>query len=527
MKYPFYKNQVVNSISELLFRSADIYGDSVAFKYKKRKTIIEKSYNTVLSDSIKVAKKLLVTYPEVYHIALLGSSSYDWIISYFGVILAGKVVVPLDKELTVDGLLYCLENSDASLLLFDNEYSDIAELLYNEDINNFCSECMSKFVEGDFISEIDLPKVDPDKLSAILFTSGTTGKSKGVMLTQRNFALNVIDGLGAVDLHHGKDVILSILPFHHAYEFTCTILGMLYKGVPICISRGIKNINRELKEYKPTLFFAVPLIAEKLYERILIEAKNNGKYNWFKVAFYLNKFLKLFHIDLSDRLFREVHYAFGGQLRIIMCGGAVLSEKLIKDFKVIGINLFQGYGLTECSPLLCVNFDRYHRPNSVGKIVETCEIQIVDGEIWAKGSTVSSGYYKMPVETSESFENGWFKTGDMGYVDKDGFVFLTGRKKNLIILDNGENVSAEELESLIYNLPYVEETIVYGEKNKIIAEIYIKEDAEIPSINIQKNDINKINKSLPSYKQINCFKFRTEPFLKTTTHKIIRNRKEN
>lgn len=301
---------------------------------------------------------------------------------------------------------------------------------------------------------------------------------------------------------------------------TCTILGMIYKGVPICISSGLKYVQKEFIEYKPTVIFVVPLFVETLYKRIEATVKNQGNELKFKFAVMFSNLMRMLGIDITDMLFGKIKKAFGGSLKIIMCGGAPLEEELIKKYRNIGINLFQGYGLTECSPLLTVNFDYYHRPNSVGKVVCGNNIKIVDGEIWAKGASVSSGYYNDQDETKNNFEGGWFKTGDLGYVDKDNFVFISGRKKNLIILSNGENVSAEEIEKMIYTIPNVTEVIVRGQDNRIVAEIY----SESGNFNLIKTQISELNKKLQSYKQIDDVVFRETPFARTTTKKIIRSK---
>lgn len=515
--YPFYKNEPVDSIVELIERSKRLYGDSVAIKYKKKRRLYEKTYNDLFNNSKKTAAFLLNQQLCKGHIAVLGASSYEWIISYLGAIFAGMVVVPIDKELNANEIAELLSQSDADCLLYDEKYlntvNDIQKK-YHKNILNF------SFDEMVLLSteHCALPPVQPDNLSAILFTSGTTGKSKGVMLTQKNIAGNVIQGVGAVNLKHNKDVIMSVLPFNHAYEFTCTVLGMIYKGVPICISSGLKYMQKELTEYQPTVMFVVPIFAETLYKTVESSVKKQNRGKQFSEAVKVSNILKKVHIDITDLLFNEIKSAFGGKLKIIMCGGAPLSEELIKKYNDIGINLFQGYGLTECAPLLTVNFDYYHRPHSVGKVVQGNSVKIVDGEIWAKGISVSKGYYKDTEETEKSFWDGWFKTGDLGSIDSDNFVFISGRKKNLIILNNGKNVSAEELETIIYKIPSVSEVIVCGKNNRIIAEIFSETDNKI----FIKNEIEKLNKTLPSYKQIDNVVFRMTPFEKTTTKKIKR-----
>lgn len=522
-KYEFYDNPSVDSIVELIERSADLYGDSVAIRHKQKKVLVEKTYKNLLADSKIIAKYLLNQPFQKGHIAVLGSSSYEWITTYLGAVFAGFVIVPLDKELPANELFELIMQADVECLFYDDQYSDVVDTFIEKFNLNISFVSMNKLHSLTY-KEKSIPSVVPDKLSTILFTSGTTGKSKGVMLTQRNIASNVIQGLGAVNLQHNKDTIMSVLPMNHAYEFTCTVLGMLYKGVTICISSGLRYIQKEILEYKPTVMFVVPLFAETLYKKVELNIKKQNKENTFKIAVKINNYFKKLHIDLTDKLFKEIKESFGGRLRIIMCGGAPLSENLIKKYNDIGINLFQGYGLTECSPLLTVNFDYYHRPNSVGKVVSGNEVKVVDNEIWARGISISKGYYNNPIETSKSFEEGWFKTGDLGYIDEDEFVFITGRKKNLIILDNGKNVSAEELEKYIYEIEYVCEVIVYGENNRIVAEIYVEPEKQHVSNDELNNEIDKINKKLPAYKNIDKVIICDVPFEKTTTKKIKRYR---
>lgn len=513
--FEFYKNEHISSIIELIERSASLYGDSIAIKYMVKKEMYCKTYTELLNDSKKTAKYFCELSSNRKHVAVLGASSYEWIVAYLGTIFAGNVVVPLDKELSTEDLIKLVKQADVAFLFYGSGYEKCAEKIHST-LNIDIMPLNKLYSIAD--TETALPIVNPDKMQTVLFTSGTTGESKGVMLSQRNIASNVIQGLGAVDLRHDRDTIMSVLPLNHAYEFTCTILGMIYKGVPICISSGLKRLQKELREFQPTVIFVVPIFAETLYKKVELNIQKQNKEKTFNLAVKVNRLFNKIHIDLSDKLFSGIKAAFGGKLKIIMCGGAPLTEDLISKYKDIGINLFQGYGLTECSPLLTVNFDYYHRPNSVGKVVDGNEVKIVDGEIWARGVSVSKGYYNNPIETEKSFENGWFKTGDLGWIDEDEFVFLNGRKKNLIILNTGENISAEELELMLQKIADVNEVIVYAENNRIVAEIF----SERKCYDSIKAAVATLNTGLPSYKNIDNVKFRSTPFEKTTTNKIRR-----
>ncbi len=520
--FSFHKSDNVDSLVELVERSERLYGDCVAVKYKQRKLTLEKSYKDLKSDSKKIAQYLMRSELKKGHIALLGASSYEWICSYIGTMYASYTVIPLDRALEVSTLLEQLADAECDMILYDSSYETTAQVLMEKSENELKGFCMSE-VFPEYGEELPYPQVDPDKLSAILFTSGTTGKSKGVMLTQRNIACDITCAVAAVSLSHENDVAMSVLPFNHAFECTCSIFGMIYLGIPVCLSRGIKYMQKELSEYQPTFMFIVPMIAEKFYDRIWLTVKKQGKEDALRKGIKLCKIARKFGFDITDKLLGDVKAAFGGRMRFLICGGAPLNEELIEKYAELGITLFQGYGLTESSPILTLNSDSYHRPNSVGKVIEACTVKSVDGEIWAKGTTISSGYYNNPEATAESFVDGWFKTGDMGYVDEDGYVFLTGRKKNLIILANGENVSAEELEALVSKIEYVTEVVAYGEDGKIVAEIYIDPELhEVPSEEEIDKDIEKLNRGLAHYKRIEKFILRDKPFQKTTTQKIIR-----
>lgn len=518
-KFKFYDVKRMETVAQLVENSRRLYGDSPAIRYKKKKVSYEKTYNDIFEDSHNFARKLLQEYTETRHVAILGPSSYEWIITYLGIAVAGFVAVPLDKELNSEKLIEQLKQADVDCLVYDESYRTIKDKIITEiNIDTISMDSMLENVSLD----IKFPQINAYNLFEIVFTSGTTGESKGVMLTQANIAANVWQGLQQVNLEHEKDVVLSILPLNHVYELTCTYLCMIFKGVPICICSGKKYLQREIKEYSPTVMFVVPLVAETLYKKIELSAKNLNKTKAFHFITKMNSILYHIKMDISGIFLDEVKTALGGRLRALVCGGAKLDEELVKKYNGIGITMIRGYGLTECSPLLSVNLDYYQKSNSVGKIVEGCEVKSVDGELWAKGISVSQGYYNNEKATLESFENGWFKTGDLGYIDKDGFIYITGRKKNLIILDNGENVSAEELESYIYKIDGVAEVLVYGKNNSIIAEIYLDPERKDIELDIINKEISAINKKLPIYKNIDNFIFRKKPFEKTTTQKIKR-----
>lgn len=504
--------EIVKTIKEIVNYSASTYGDKAALKYKVKKDIVSKSFNDIKRDSEAFSNTLKKIEMIGKHVAVIGPTSYEWIIAYLGTVGSGSVIVPLDREMRADDLCDILERADISVFVYDEIYEDLAKVAKQK-----CSHIeyffnMQKQDDDDFSFSLNKAilqnaqsfdaATEPDKMCAILFTSGTTGKSKGVMLTNRN----ITDNVTCVDMGvDSSNTILTILPIHHAYCFTCDILLGLYTGVTICINDSIMHLVKNLQTFKPTIILVVPMIAESMYYKLCEASKSNP--NVPKAIIAKN--------------------ALGGNLRTIYCGGAHLNPNLIDDFKEFGINLVQGYGMTECAPRISVNYEHLYKKDSVGKLVDGCEAKIVDSEIWVKSSSVMLGYYKDEKNTSETLENGWLKTGDLGYIDEDNFLYITGRKKNLIILSNGENVSPEELENKLYEYPIIKEVVVYGNANIINAEIYPNyEYAQLNGIeDIQKavsDKIDEVNKNLPAFKQIHGLKIRDTEFEKTTSKKIKR-----
>ena len=524
-EFKSYPHDIVDSIVEIAERSQKLYGDSVAFIYKERRQRVEKTYNDLVADSKKFAQFLLRQNLKKGHIALIGASSYQYIVSYYAAMYAGLVIVPLDKELGFEDVYEQMERADVDFFLYDKTYKDYAELVSEKTNGTMGMFCINNPVELEG-EDLPFPEVQPDKLSTIIFTSGTTGKGKGVMLTQRNIARNALVGVAHVKGYHESDVSLSVLPMNHAYECIGNLFVMVYYGIPVCISSGIRHIAKELQEYKPTAIFVVPLIPQMLIDKVWATAKKEGKEKKLKLGIKICNIAKKFGIDLTDKILGEVKAAFGGRLRLLVAGGAPVSPALIKSCEDIGIKLVQGYGLSECSPVLAVNYDYFQKPNSVGRIADGCEMKVVDGELWARGISVSTGYYNDPENTAENFVDGWFKTGDLGYIDEDDFVYLTGRKKNLIILGNGKNVAPEGIEEDIHNaIPYISEVVILGIDEKLCAAVYIDEESGMTEEQL-RDDIAKFNKDMPVYKQIVDIVVSEEPFPRTTTKKIIRRKVE-
>ncbi len=524
-EFRLYPREEVNSIIEIAERAKRLYGDATAYIYKERRQRVEKTYIDLVEDSKNFAQMLLRKNLKTGHVAVIGASSYQYIVSYYAAMYAGLVIVPLDKELLFEDVYEQMEKADVDFFLYDKTYKDYGALVTETSHGKIETFCINDPVvnEGE---DIPFPEVDPDKLSTIIFTSGTTGKGKGVMLTQRNIAQNVVAGASHAEVYRESDVSLSVLPMNHAYECLGNLFLMVYFGIPVCISSGLRHIAKELIEYKPTILFAVPLIPQMLTDKVWATAKKEGKDKKLKLGIKICNIAKKFGIDLTDKILGEVKAAFGGRLRLVVAGGAPVAQHLIDSCSDLGIKVLQGYGLSECSPLLAFNFDYYQRPDSCGRVVKGCEMKAVDGELWAKGVSVSTGYYNDPENTQENFVDGWFKTGDMGYIDEDGFVFITGRKKNLIILGNGKNVAPEGIEEDIEKaIPYVSEVVVLGIDDKLCAAVYIDEESGATEHQLRE-DIAKLNKDMPVYKQIANIVVSEEPFPRTTTKKIIRRKVE-
>lgn len=366
-------------------------------------------------------------------------------------------------------------------------------------------------------------KIDSKALTEILFTSGTTGSSKGVMLSHANIVSNIIavKELKFNDEDAVTDV-LSVLPIHHTYELTIDNLAVLYNGGTININDKIENTIANMKKFKPDLILVVPLIADLICKKIKEGIAAKGKQKQVAFAKRLNRLASVVNLDIRRKLYKDVLDNFGGNLHTIITGGAPTRKETIDELAEYGITVYQGYGLTECSPLVACNYPGNNKPGSAGKAILKTHIKIVNDEILVKGPGIMLGYYKNEQATQEVMSNGWFKTGDLGYLDDDGYLYITGRSKNLIILDNGKNIYPEEIEGYLYDIDYIKDVMVYDDNGRITALIY-PEKFSTDVLDFIKKEIKKINETLPSYKKVVSVKFRKSEFPKTTTHKIKRN----
>ncbi|MBP3361599.1 MAG: AMP-binding protein [Clostridia bacterium] len=513
--YPLNKTPHIENLKELVnLRTA--MPNEIAFMYKKKKEIVKVTAEQFKTDIQSFGAYLYGSGIKNSKVALIGENSYRWILSYFAVVNGGNIIVPIDKELSDEDIADLIKQSGANALIYADTYSDIAEShkdlkLFNmNDFDEYIAKGNELTANGntDFIDY----EIDNEKLCSIIYTSGTTGKPKGVMLSHKSFAADIISSCENVYIA-GQSMLT--LPLNHTFAFSTSVLSMLLKGVTISINSSLRTFKQDLKDFKPQNMFLVPLYVETMYKNIWTTAEEQGKDRLLKTMLKISNALRRVGIDIRRKVFKSVLDAFGGELDLIVSGGAPINEQYIKCFDELGITVLNGYGITECAPVVAVNRNKAPVKDSVGLVLSCNEIKEKDGEILVRGDNVMLGYYEDESATKDAFEDGWFKTGDLGYIENN-HLFITGRKKNLIILSNGKNVSPEELEEKIQRIENVIEVLVYSENDIITAEIYAENTENI------KEKINELNKTLPLYKQVQNIKFRDTEFNKTTTKKIKR-----
>ena len=493
------------TIREYINRGIKKYNKNNAFiiKIKNNNKINYKNitYKEFGEDIKNLGTKLIDMGLENKRIAIIGKNSYEWVCSYISVICGVGVAVPLDKGLQDDEIISLLNRSKADAIIFENKYLEL--------------------------------------IKTIIFTSGTTSMAKAVVLTNKNIASNIYD-LNCTEKIYSTDVNLAFLPLHHAFGSTGMIL-FLANGATNVFCDGLRHIQNNLKEYKVTTFVCVPLLLENIYKKIINKIEKEKKKKIIKIAIIISNLLLKIKIDIRRKIFKPIINELGGNIRFIISGASAIDKKVAKGFNDFGILTVQGYGLTETSPVLSAENEKNIKYGSIGKPMPSVEIKIENknkkgiGEIVAKGPNIMKEYYEMPEETSNVLKDGWFYTGDLGYIDKNGYIFITGRKKNVIVFKNGKNVYPEELEQLISGLPYVKENMVFGKEKEddlvvSVKIVYDKDYMYTKNGNISEEkirdiiwqDIKKINKTLPKYKYIKNLIITNEPMIKTTTAKIKR-----
>ncbi len=551
------------NIKELIYGSVEKYGEKDAFiiKHKSEKEVTYEniSYKKLLEDINQLGTKFYELGYQNKRVAIVGRNCYEWSLTHLVNLLGGIVSIPLDKELQIVELENCLIRSKADVLVFDEKYIENIENIKKRGHTKIANYiCMSK--KDNYLSIPELKQqgkellesghkeyieadIDKNKMNILLFTSGTTSMSKAVMLSQKNIASNVY-GMQLVEDIRKEDVNIAFLPFHHVFGSTCMIVMLAY-GVTTVFPDGLRYIAQNLKEYKVSVFVGVPLLVEAIYKRIEQGIEKKGKTKTVDMAKKISNILLKLHIDIRKTLFKDIINELGGKLRFVISGGAPLDKKVAQGFNELGINVVQGYGLTETSPVIAAENCKKVKYGSIGFPMENVELELVNqdeqgvGEIRIKGPNIMLGYYENEEATKEVIRDGWFYTGDLGYFDKEGYLFLTGRKKDMIVLKNGKKVFPDEVEMLINRLDEVKECIVYGipdknDKNDLklsVKVVYDKEvvDEKYPNItreeleNIIWQKIKDINKTFPPYKYIKNMILTDIELIKTTTKKVKRN----
>ena len=454
------------------------------------------------------------------HIAILGPNGAAWLSCFFAVISSGCVAVPLHLGTKAEELESCLRRSDSSLLLYDRSCEKEAAALQAAIPELRILEYHALLDALSEITDEAWPKLDPEAPAALYFTSGTTAQSRCVLLTHRNMGSHCSAAMSQLPLSP-EDSGLSVLPPSHTFEIMTNIVGVLHCGGKMYINENLLTVKSNLKKYEPSILVVVPLVLQTIHREIIKTAKKAGKLELLQKGLKLNRFFLRFGIDLSHRLFGDVYDVVGHNLRYFLCGGAALDPELVEFYRCLGITVIQGYGITECSPIVAANVPHANRFGSIGRTFPCCETKIIDGEICVRGDSVSPGYYNDPEGNAEAYRDGWFHTGDLGRVDKDGYLWFLGRKKNLIVLSNGENVSPEMLEEKLYRVEGVQDALVYEKDGKITAEVYVDPNI-LPDRETVYQEIDKINKTLKPHEHIGTLVLRSEPFEKTATQKIKR-----
>lgn len=559
-KSVYEKPSPIRDLKQLVNVNAEEYGDKPLYCYKSGKEIKTFSYKEMKETVDALGTALAEMGLMGKNIAVIGEANPYYMATYFAAANGGGAAIPLDKELDVETIAAFMDIAEAQLIVYTESFNkkmpEIAKHTKTAkyfvpivpDNDNMPTEYFVAISDIIAIGKEALENgnrtfvdhtPEQDAMAAMIFTSGTTGTSKCVMLSQKNLASNCNACVDATSFDRDCTFV-SVLPMNHSYEVTTEHLALARYGATTFLNDSIKNALKNFNYFKPTSLLLVPLFVETIHKRIWKEIDKKGKTKTVKFAIKLSNALRKVGIDLRRKLFKEVLSALGGNLNMVICGGAPLSKQLIRDFDAFGIDIYEGYGITECSPLVAVNRYGKKRLGSVGPSVICCEVKIdknpdeKTGEILVKGDNVMLGYYKNEEATAEVFtEDGWFKTGDIGYTDKDGYIYITGRKKNVIILSNGKNIFPEELEEHLSHNEIVGECVVIGRSSPesgetvITAVIYPNQELTFKKSSDEiyamvKDAVDQTNKSLPTFKRIAAFDIRDTEFEKTTTRKIKR-----
>ncbi len=563
MREQIYKTEGYKDLKEMLKKTGEKYGDLPAYIFRteeegKFRNITHKEFR---DDINALGTKLINMGLKNKRIAVISENRYEWGVDYLATVTGVGIVVPLDRALPGNEIENLMIRSEVEAIFYSNKYDETMNRVKeqgNTNVKYFISMDLEKEENGVYSqkelieqgkklleegnTEFLNAKIDAEKMSIMLFTSGTTAMSKAVMLSHKNICANLKDITAVIKLYT-TDRFLSFLPLHHTFECTVGFLYPVSIGGAIAFCDGIRHIAENIKEYQITAMISVPILFESMYKKVMKGIEKKGKLETVKKGIKISNFLLKFGIDIRKKLFKEIHDNLGGKVRLFVAGGAALDPEAEKGFNELGFTMYQGYGLTETSPVVAAEDDKYRRLGSIGKAFPSLEVKIDEpdedgiGELMVKGDTVMLGYYNNEEATKETIEpDGWFHTGDLAKIDKDGYIFISGRKKFVIVLKNGKNIFPEEIEFLVNKIEGIKESFIYGRPEddgdyKICAKIVYDKDQMKELYNLENEEeikdfiwkeIKKINKTMPAYKYIRDIIVTDKELIKTTTQKIKR-----
>lgn len=563
--YPLYEVTTIHNLRDVIKNRVSLYPNIPVFQEKKTKggeyvDIMPKQYD---ADIDALGTYFRSIEDQGARVAVLAETRYEWYVTYLATTNGTGCIVPLDKELQTNEILSMLNRAEVDILVFSKTKIDVVNEIYGktDKVKHFI--CMDETSNENYLYFYDCinkgnellasgdkkfieATIDPEEMTILLFTSGTTAQSKAVMLNQKNICKNLMSMFSMLYIAPETDKFMSVLPLHHTYECTCGFLGQVYRGTTVAICEGLRYITTNVKECKPTVILMVPAMIEMFYKAINKKLNSDPKMlKKFKFGRKLSNILLKVGIDVRKKLFAQIHETFGGNLRLLIVGGAPIDPEILQFFIDIGILAVQGYGLTECAPILALNRDKFCKNHAAGIALPGCDIKIDNpdedgiGEFIAYGDNIFMGYYKNEEATKDAFtENGYYRTGDLGIIDEDGFCVITGRKKNVIIANNGKNVFPEEIEYLLNLSPYVQESVIKGEHDErkddilIVANIFPNKDEVEAKLGANpapekvqeliEGVVSEVNEKLVNYKKIKKTVVRETEFEKNTSRKIKR-----
>ncbi len=562
MRKAIHKHLTFVDLKDMLEQTGKLYGDRPAYIFKTEEEKFREVTHKEFRDEIKSLGTALVDLGlKDKRVAVISENRYEWGVAYLAIATGTGVVVPLDKALPNNEIESLIIRSEVEAIFYSNKYNEIMNEIKekgNTNVKCFISMDLEKGENGIY-SEKELTakgkelidkgdrrfldaKIDNEKMGIMLFTSGTTSVSKAVMLSHKNICSNLADIASVIKVDE-NDRFLSFLPLHHTFECTVGFLYPISKGGAIAFCEGIRHIAENIKEFQITAMISVPILFESMYRKVMKGIEKKGKLEDVKKGIKITQFLLKFGIDIRRKVFKEIHDNLGGKVRLFVAGGAALDPEAEKGFNELGLKMYQGYGLTESSPVIAAEDDKNTRLGSIGKAFPSLDVKIDNpneegvGELLAKGPSIMLGYYNNEEATKETIdEEGWLHTGDLAKIDKDGFIFISGRKKFVIVLKNGKNIYPEELETLVNKIEGVKESFVYGRPEddgdyKICAKIVYDVDVakEFYGVNNEEKlkealwkEVKKVNKTMPAYKYIREITITDKELIKTTTQKIKR-----